>query len=169
MLSNKTQLCVDILITMASAPPGSLVTTQALSNRLSVSTSHLESLMRVLREAGLVRSVRGPGGGYYLGKPADRISVWEVVCQVDPSAVLLSCNVGSSRLISSLEAAYHGAFKDYLSSRWIGEFAVPAETWPSAFEPVRTGFRLGPMPASLRPQAPNSVFELSAFLQAAPA
>ena len=44
-----------------------------------ISTSYLEQLMAMLKKAGLVKSSRGAYGGYQLGKPADEISVGEVL------------------------------------------------------------------------------------------
>jgi len=83
MLSKKTWHCLDILIAMASVPASATVTTQSLAKRLGLSTSYLESLMRQLREADLVRSFRGPGGGYGLASPAHQTTVWDAVARLE--------------------------------------------------------------------------------------
>ncbi|MFH5927213.1 Rrf2 family transcriptional regulator [Roseomonas xinghualingensis] len=49
----------------------------------ALSAAYLEQLFGRLRRAGLVCSVRGPGGGYLLARPAHAISVAEVVDAVD--------------------------------------------------------------------------------------
>ena len=54
-----------------------------VARRQDISLSYLEQLIARLKSKGLVQSLRGPGGGYRLGAPADRISVFEIVDAVD--------------------------------------------------------------------------------------
>ena len=46
-----------------------------ISERQDISLSYLEQLFAQLRRQGLVQSVRGPGGGYHLGKEATDIAL----------------------------------------------------------------------------------------------
>ncbi|MCB5598973.1 Rrf2 family transcriptional regulator, partial [Erysipelatoclostridium ramosum] len=55
------------------------ISLQSIAERQDISTSYLEQLMAMLKKAGLVKSSRGAYGGYQLGKPADEISVGEVL------------------------------------------------------------------------------------------
>jgi len=59
------------------------VTLAAISERQFISLSYLEQLFRALRSGGLVRSIRGPGGGYLLTRPATEISVADVIRAVN--------------------------------------------------------------------------------------
>jgi len=59
------------------------VTLAAISERQFISLSYLEQLFRALRSGGLVRSIRGPGGGYLLTRPASEISVADVIRAVN--------------------------------------------------------------------------------------
>jgi Rrf2 family iron-sulfur cluster assembly transcriptional regulator len=59
------------------------VTLSDISDNQSISLSYLEQLFAALRSKGLVRGVRGPGGGYYLGRDAADITVADVICAVD--------------------------------------------------------------------------------------
>lgn len=165
MISKRSLLCINILVTMASAPPTRPVNVQTLSERLHVSVSHLESIMRVLKDAHLVRAARGPGGGYCMVCNADELSIWEVVQRVDPALATAPDPGTHASLIAGLEADIHATFCDHLSSRTIGEFALADEWSPPASGSASTGFRLRPLPKSSRPVAPNSVFQLSAFAQ----
>lgn len=54
-----------------------------IAERQEISLAYLEQLFARLRRSGLVSSVRGPGGGYRLAIPAERISVGAVVAAVD--------------------------------------------------------------------------------------
>jgi Rrf2 family protein len=163
MLSKKTKLCVKVLVAIASAPPGEPVTTLMLSKTLHVSVSHLESIARALREAGLVRASRGPGGGYYLTRDTDSLSVWEVVQLVDDTLGRPANTPSKTSPIASLEAAISATFVGFLSERTVGEFAR-TDLWASSSSaPAPSGFRLRPLPQAPRPTGPRSVFELSFF------
>jgi len=59
------------------------VTLAAISERQFISLSYLEQLFRALRIGGLVRSIRGPGGGYLLTRPAVEITVADVIRAVN--------------------------------------------------------------------------------------
>lgn len=161
MLSSKTKLCVKVLVAMASAPSSRPVAVQVLSERLQVSVSHLESIARILREAGLVKSSRGPGGGYCLARDPDGLSIWEVVQCVDEA--LRDPPSAKPSPIASLESAIRSTFIDFLSSRTVGEFAQAGAWELPAPGAGAVGFRLRPLPRFDRPLAPNSVFQLSAF------
>jgi len=62
---------------------GKPVTLAAISERQFISLSYLEQLFRSLRAGGLVRSIRGPGGGYLLAHPANEISIADVIQAVN--------------------------------------------------------------------------------------
>jgi len=64
----------------AKQPP---VTLAEIAQAQMLSVAYMEQLFARLRRAGLVRSARGPGGGYRLGRPAADISVAEIVEAVD--------------------------------------------------------------------------------------
>ena len=155
------------MVAIASAPPGAPVTTQTLSAKLHVSVSYLESILRILREAELIQSVRGPGGGYYLVRDADKVSIWDVVRGLDETLLASSDPARKHSLTATLDEGLHSALRDYLCTRTLDEFARCDTSLAAKSATSPSGFRLGPMPASLRPLAPTSVFDLSAFLHRA--
>ncbi len=59
------------------------VTLASIAERQFISLSYLEQLFRHLREGGLVRSVRGPGGGYFLNKDATKLTIADIVMAVN--------------------------------------------------------------------------------------
>lgn len=59
------------------------ITLADISERQDISLSYLEQLFSRLRRSGLVESVRGPGGGYRLAKPANQICVSVIINAVD--------------------------------------------------------------------------------------
>jgi Rrf2 family iron-sulfur cluster assembly transcriptional regulator len=68
------------------------VTLQQISLRQDISLSYLEQLFTRLRRQRLVTSTRGPGGGYSLSRPADRIAIGEIIAAVDESVETTRCN-----------------------------------------------------------------------------
>ncbi len=67
------------------------VTLAAISERQDISLSYLEQLFSKLRRQGLVKSVRGPGGGYNLAKASCDISVSEIINAVDEQIDATQC------------------------------------------------------------------------------
>jgi Rrf2 family protein len=68
------------LLQVAAAPPAEpVVTLTEIARREGLSVPHVAKLMGTLRNGGLVESVRGRSGGYTLARPADRISVLDVL------------------------------------------------------------------------------------------
>jgi len=62
-----------------------------ISDRQSISLSYLEQLFSRLRQSGLVLSVRGPGGGYHLGRASDSIFVAQIIDAVNESIDTTNC------------------------------------------------------------------------------
>jgi Rrf2 family iron-sulfur cluster assembly transcriptional regulator len=63
-----------------------------ISERQGISLSYLEQLFSRLRKHGLVNSVRGPGGGYRLGKCSAQIAVADVISAVNESVDATKCS-----------------------------------------------------------------------------
>ena len=62
-----------------------------LAENQSLSRKYLHTLLTTLKSAGLVRSVRGPGGGFVLSRPPARIKLREVLCAVEGPLSLVDC------------------------------------------------------------------------------
>jgi len=75
-----------------------------IARRQDVSLAYLEQLFVKLRRAGLVESVRGPGGGYRLARPLDQIRVSEVLIAVEESVSAMETGAGASGAVSGSQA-----------------------------------------------------------------
>ncbi|APZ51342.1 transcriptional regulator, BadM/Rrf2 family [Salipiger abyssi] len=84
------------LADIALQPEGDLVTLGDISKRQDVSLPYLEQLFVKLRRAGLVASVRGPGGGYRLARPASEIRVVDILAAVDETVNAMHKGAGAS-------------------------------------------------------------------------
>jgi Rrf2 family protein len=82
-LSTKGRYGLRALADLAMHDGGSPVTLADIARRQRISEGYLESIFSILRKAGLVRSVKGAGGGYLLARPAAEISAGEVLTALE--------------------------------------------------------------------------------------
>jgi Rrf2 family iron-sulfur cluster assembly transcriptional regulator len=68
-----------------------------IAKRQEISLSYLEQLFAKLRKGGLVKSVRGPGGGYRLSRPAGEVRVADIIVAVDEPMTATRCKPGSPK------------------------------------------------------------------------
>ena len=71
-LSTKGRYAVMAMVDLAKHGTGVPISLAEIAERQEISLSYLEQLFAKLRLGGLVKSVRGPGGGYLLAHGADR-------------------------------------------------------------------------------------------------
>lgn len=90
-LSTKSRYAVTAMMDLAIHDATGPVTLADISKCQGISLSYLEQLFSKLRKDGLVEGVRGPGGGYRLGKPASQISVANIIKSVDESIDATGC------------------------------------------------------------------------------
>lgn len=90
-LTSKGRYAVTALLDVALHAEQGPVPLADISERQGISLSYLEQLFSRLRKQGLVNSVRGPGGGYLLGREAFDIAVGEVIIAVDESVDATKC------------------------------------------------------------------------------
>ncbi|WP_102107153.1 Rrf2 family transcriptional regulator [Oceaniglobus roseus] len=103
-LSTKGRYAMVALSDLALAGPGRLVPLSELSKRQHISLPYLEQLFVKLRRAGLVESVRGPGGGYRLARAAEEIRVADVLLAVEETVSAMHTGAGASGGLSGTRA-----------------------------------------------------------------
>ncbi|MEE4110311.1 MAG: Fe-S cluster assembly transcriptional regulator IscR [Halieaceae bacterium] len=90
-LTTKGRYAVTAMLDLALNEARGPIRLAAISERQGISLSYLEQLFAHLRRQGLVRSVRGPGGGYRLKRTAETISVAEVIAAVNEDTDATRC------------------------------------------------------------------------------
>jgi len=90
-LSTKGRYGVTAMMDLAIHDGAGPVTLADISQCQGISLSYLEQLFSKLRKHGLVDGVRGPGGGYKLARPADDITVAEIISAVDERVDITNC------------------------------------------------------------------------------
>ncbi len=90
-LTTKGRYAVTAMLDLAIHDAAGPVALADIAHRQGISLSYLEQLFARLRKRGLVRSVRGPGGGYQLGRDAGHIAVSDVIWAVDEMVDATRC------------------------------------------------------------------------------
>lgn len=132
-LTSKGRYAVTAMLDVALHSSTGPVPLADISVRQEISLSYLEQLFARLRKQGLVSSVRGPGGGYQLGKPADEISVSDVISAVDESVDATrcqgksDCQGGAKCLTHSLWSDLSQRIEDFLTHITLGELVSQHE------------------------------------------
>ena len=78
-ISSKSRYATIALMDIAARDGNTPVTLADISRNQDISVSYLEQIFAKLRRTGLVIAARGPGGGYKLSRPADAITVAEII------------------------------------------------------------------------------------------
>ncbi len=90
-MSTKAQYAVRALVSLNLYGEGRPMSLKDISIREDISLTYLEQLFVKLRRCGVVSSVRGPGGGYLLARPARDILVDQIIDSVEETLVPVSC------------------------------------------------------------------------------
>ena len=88
---------VELAMRTGGASEAQPVTLAEIAARQDISQSYLEQLFGRLRRAGLVRSARGPRGGYRLARPAAELRIADIVVAVDENLRATRCPPGSGK------------------------------------------------------------------------
>ena len=94
-LSTKGRYAVMAMVDLARHGNGAPVSLAEIAERQEISLSYLEQLFAKLRKGGLVKSVRGPGGGYLLAHPLEESRISDIILAVDEPIRATRCAPGS--------------------------------------------------------------------------
>ena len=121
-LTTKGRFAVTAMVDLAMRHGSGPVTLAEISSRQKISLSYLEQLFGKLRRRQIVDSVRGPGGGYLLGKDMRELSVAEIILAVDEPRDATqcggkeNCHDDNKCITHDLWAALNQRIFDYLGS-----------------------------------------------------
>lgn len=82
-ISAKTDYAVRAACELAGAEPAKPIKAETLAQLQAIPANFLENILSALRNNGIVRSQRGAVGGYYLARPAETISLADIIRAVD--------------------------------------------------------------------------------------
>ncbi|MEE8836133.1 MAG: Rrf2 family transcriptional regulator [Eubacteriales bacterium] len=90
-LSTRGRYGLRALIDIAAHQDEGAVSVQSIARRQAISEGYLEQLIRLMKKGGLVVSVRGAGGGYRIARPAEEISVGDILRCLEGSLEAVEC------------------------------------------------------------------------------
>src|SRR6201996_4583320 len=93
IFSSKAEYGVRLMIELGRQSPEHPTSLKAIADAEGLPLAYLEQVVARLRKAGLVMSARGAHGGYWLSRPADEISMDEVVQALEGSIAPMECFV----------------------------------------------------------------------------
>lgn len=91
MLTMKTKYALKALAMLANAAEGEPVLIATISEKEGIPLKFLQLILRELRQHGVLRSRKGPGGGYYLGKAPETVSLSSLIRILDGPIAPVPC------------------------------------------------------------------------------
>ena len=159
MISNKTINAMDVCVFIAAQQNLGRVSTMELSQRLQLSVSNLESILKSLKDRHIVSSRKGPGGGYEIRGDLALISMWDIASVFEPT--LTQQSSGDQTIeAADFEWGLEKVIIDTLSQAALSDFVQAQPLQTHVETPVINRFKFKPLVAPLVPKAPNSVFQL---------
>lgn len=156
-LTTKGRFAVTAMVDLALRHGSGPVTLAEISGRQKISLSYLEQLFGKLRRQHIVDSVRGPGGGYCLGRDMSELTVAEIILAVDEPIDATQCGGKENCkdegkcLTHDLWATLNARIFDYLGSVTLRQLVENQRVKEAGVAPVHD-MRL----ASARREAPSA-------------
>jgi len=126
-LTTKGRYAVTAMLDLAFHSEKKPVTLTEIATRQTISLSYLEQLFSRLRKAGMVKGVRGPGGGYKLSRVATEINIADIITAVDEQIDSTNCEGrgdcqdGQPCLTHDLWMGLSDQIRNYLKGISLGE------------------------------------------------
>ncbi len=125
-ISQASSLAFHSLLLIAQNS-GSKLTTEKLAKKLGASQAHLAKVLQTLSRQGFIRARRGPGGGYELARPCERISLLDIYQAIEGKFIPQKCLL--EKKICKGECIFGGflervnkELKDYFARTYLSEF-----------------------------------------------
>ena len=91
MISTRGRYALRVLVDLAENQGDGYIALREVAERQEISEKYLESIVKELVRDGILEGLRGKGGGYRLGHPAEQIKVLDVLCTMEGDLVPVAC------------------------------------------------------------------------------
>lgn len=134
MVTTKSRYALRAMIILATHHGLGPVSVEKMAGRENVSEKYLSMVMGMLKTAGLVGSQRGPHGGYYLRKPPDQITAYDIVDAMDGTQTGIACVDSPKTCKNEIDCAARSVWNDasmaYTAALQRNTLAAIADTGP---------------------------------------
>ncbi|HOX30755.1 MAG TPA: Rrf2 family transcriptional regulator [Spirochaetales bacterium] len=129
-VTTKGRYALRAVIALASTSvKGQPVSIKSISEREDISAEFLEQIFFQLRRAGLINSVRGPGGGFFFARPLGEISLMDILEASGEGLGIAPCSCGKKERCANPESCLaggvwrelHGKVQDYAKTRSLAD------------------------------------------------
>lgn len=107
-LSTKSRYGLRALFDIAYNFNGIPAQIQDISRRQEISPRYLEQIFQSLKRAGILKSKRGPQGGYTLARPADQITVLDIIKATEQDVLMVDCAGDGKKRKRTLNCPFEG-------------------------------------------------------------
>ena len=127
-ISDAASIAIHTVIILA-ANRDKLYSTKEMSSMLKVSDNHLAKILQRLVKTGLVKSVRGPRGGFTVAKPDDDITLLDIYEAIDGKLELSNCLLGepfcnSECLLGDFVSSINAQFEHFFKTKTVAFFTA---------------------------------------------
>lgn len=128
LISTKGRYAVRMMLDVAQNQSAGAVKISQLSARQGISVKYAEQIAGMLTKAGLLRSLRGAGGGYLLTKQPQEYTVYEILRHTEGELAPVDCVLGEGYClrecaVRGLWNGLYGVMKDYLEQVTLADLA----------------------------------------------
>lgn len=102
-ITTRGRYAVRAIVCLAYQSRGNPVSIREISKTERISQKYLHQLFQKLRTANIVKSIRGPGGGFVLARHPSTISIWEVISSVEQNFSQISCHRESKKVCNIID------------------------------------------------------------------
>ena len=124
-ISDATSLAMHTMVLLAGAP-GEVVSTRRIAGALNASEAHLSKVLQRMVKAGLVRSIRGPKGGFQPARPCDTMTLLDIYEAIEGPLIEKRCLLpqpvcdGTDCILGELLAQTNQQMRELLSHTTLG-------------------------------------------------
>ena len=115
-ISSKVECGIISLVDICIYSNNSVVTVINISSRQNISAKYLEQILPQLRQADIIRSVKGSHGGYVLTRPAENITLHDVINALDRTVLADYNGKEDSRIADAVSECLWSKMSEYLRS-----------------------------------------------------
>lgn len=113
-LTRYTDYAVRVLLHVGARDEGDLSSIAEIAQTYDISRNHLMKVVQDLGQAGFLETVRGRGGGLRLGRPAEEITIGQIVRRTETSFQLVDCSTCIVRTACTLPRVFNEATRAFL-------------------------------------------------------
>lgn len=107
ILSTKGRYSVMAMVDLATQPQGKPVGLAGIAERQEIPLAYLEQIFARLKRAGIIKSVRGPGGGYLLARTAEEVTITDIMLAADEPMKMTRCETHEGCMATKARCLTH--------------------------------------------------------------